>query len=177
MNEQKADISRILAPALYILNKTGNKLNKQKLFKILYFADKDHIAMYGRTFSGEPYIAMANGPVPSRLYDYIKIVEGKNKFPIPQDFIDEVNAHLGVEEPYWVLSRSNVNMDFLSRSAIKNLDESIEKYKNKSFSELSDLSHDNAWKAASQNTEISVVEIARDAGANEEMISYIKETL
>jgi uncharacterized phage-associated protein len=171
------DISRILAPALYILNKTGNKLNKQKLFKILYFADKDHIAKYGRTFSGEPYIAMANGPVPSRLYDYIKIVEGKNKFPIPQDFIDEVNAHLGVEDPYWVLSLSNVNMDFLSRSAIKSLDDSIEKYKNKSFSELSDLSHDNAWKAASQNTEISVIEIARDAGANEEMISYIKETL
>jgi hypothetical protein len=120
---------------------------------------------------------MANGPVPSRLYDYIKIVEGKNKFPIPQDFIDEVNAHLGVEDPYWVLSLSNVNMDFLSRSAIKSLDDSIEKYKNKSFSELSDLSHDNAWKAASQNTEISVIEIARDAGANEEMISYIKETL
>lgn len=177
MKEGKVDISRILAPALYILNKTGNKLNKQKLFKILYFADKDHIAKYGRTFSGEPYIAMANGPVPSRLYDYIKIVEGKNKFPIPQDFIDEVNAHLGVEDPYWVLSLSNVNMDFLSRSAIKSLDDSIEKYKNKSFSELSDLSHDNAWKAASQNTEISVIEIARDAGANEEMISYIKETL
>lgn len=177
MKDGKVDISRILAPALYILNKTGNKLNKQKLFKILYFADKDHIAKYGRTFSGEPYIAMANGPVPSRLYDYIKIVEGKNKFPIPQDFIDEVNAHLGVEDPYWVLSLSNVNMDFLSRSAIKSLDDSIEKYKNKSFSELSDLSHDNAWKAASQNTEISVIEIARDAGANEEMISYIKETL
>jgi uncharacterized phage-associated protein len=177
MKEAKVDISRILAPALYILNKTGNKLNKQKLFKILYFADKDHIAKYGRTFSGEPYIAMANGPVPSRLYDYIKIVEGKNKFPIPQDFIDEVNAHLGVEDPYWVLSLSNVNMDFLSRSAIKSLDDSIEKYKNKSFSELFDLSHDSAWKAASQNTEISVIEIARDAGANEEMISYIKETL
>ncbi len=177
MKDVKADIARILAPALYILNKTGNKLNKQKLFKILYFADKEHIAKYGRTFSGEPYIAMSNGPVPSRLYDYIKIVEGKYKFPIPDDFIEEVNVYLGVEDPYWVLSRKNVDMDFLSRSAIKSLDHSIATYKNKSFGELSELSHDNAWKAANQNTEISIIEIAKDAGANEEMLSYIKETL
>jgi uncharacterized phage-associated protein len=177
MTDSKADIAHILAPALYILNKTGNKLNKHKLFKILYFADKEHIAKYGRTFTGEPYIAMANGPVPSRLYDYIKLVEGKNRFPISVDFVEEVNAHLGIEAPYWVISRKSVNMDFLSQSAIKSLDHSIITYKNKSFVELTELSHDGAWKAANQNTEMSIIEIAKDAGANEEMISYIKETL
>lgn len=177
MTDSKTDIALILAPALYILNKTGNKLNKHKLFKILYFADKDHIAKYGRTFTGEPYIAMANGPVPSRLYDYIKLVEGKNRLPIPVDFVEEVKRHLAIEIPYWVIAQSSVNMDFLSRSAIKSLDNSIDIYKNKTFGELSDLSHDGAWKAANQNTEMSVVEIAKAAGANDEMISYIKETL
>jgi uncharacterized phage-associated protein len=177
MTDSKVDIARILAPALYILNKTGNKLNKQKLFKILYFADKEHIAKYGRTFTGEPYVAMANGPVPSRLYDYIKLVEGKNRFPIPIDFVEEVKAHLGIEPPYWVISRTSVNMEFLSRSAINSLDHSIAIYKNKTFGELSDLSHDGAWKAANQNTEMSVIEIAKAAGANDEMISYIKESL
>src|ERR1700761_3237212 len=156
MTDSKTDIALILAPALYILNRTGNKLNKHKLFKILYFADKEHIAKYGRTFTGEPYIAMANGPVPSRLYDYIKLVEGKNRLPIPSDFVEEVKVHLGIEAPYWIIGRTNVNMDFLSRSATKSLDHSIETYKDKTFGELSDLSHDEAWKAANQNTEMSV---------------------
>jgi len=177
MVDKKSDIARILAPALYVLNKLGNKINKHKLFKILYFADKDHISKYGRTFTEDHYIAMANGPVPSNLYDYIKLVEGKNKLPVPLDFAAEVSVYLGVEDPYWVISQKEVDSDFLSRSAIKSLDHSIDAHKNKSFRELTDLSHDNAWRSAGNNSEISLIEIAKDAGANEEMIAYIKETM
>ncbi len=41
------ETAKILAPCLYVLNKTG-KISKHHLSKILYFADKSHIAKYGR---------------------------------------------------------------------------------------------------------------------------------
>jgi uncharacterized phage-associated protein len=174
--DQKIDIARILAPALYILNKLG-KVDKHKLFKILYFADKAHILKYGRAITQEPYIAMANGPVPSRLYDYIKLIEGKYWLPIQPDFAAEVAAYICVEPPYFIVSHKEVDLDFLSRSAIKCLDESIDTYKSKTFQELTDLSHDKAWSAAQNNTEMSILEIAKDAGANADMLSYIFETM
>src|SRR5687768_15230857 len=42
------------------------------LAKVMFFADRDHLRAYGRPVTGESYIAMANGPVPSRTYDIIK---------------------------------------------------------------------------------------------------------
>lgn len=175
--EKKNEIARFLAPALYVLNKAGSKLDKHKLFKILYFADKKHIANYGRTFLGDQYLAMANGPVPSQLYDLVKIVEGKSFLPVPENFINELLSYIQVEAPYNVVALKEADFDFLSKSAIKFLDESLEAYRTKSFTELTSLSHDNAWKAASENTEMSIIEIAKDAGVNGEMLKYIEETM
>jgi uncharacterized phage-associated protein len=175
--KKKSDIARFLAPALYVLNKAGSKLDKHKLFKILYFADKEHIAAYGRTFMEDFYIAMANGPVPSRLYDYVKVLEGKSFIPAQENFVEELSSFIKTEKPYHILSLQEPDMDFLSKSSIKFLDDSIEQYKNRSFNELTDLSHDQAWKAASENTEMSLIEIAKDAGVNGEMLKYIEETM
>jgi uncharacterized phage-associated protein len=175
--KRKSDIARFLAPALYVLNKTGLKLDKHRLFKILYFADKEHIATYGRTFMEDFYIAMANGPVPSRLYDFVKVLEGKTSIPVSEEFKNELSSYLKPEPPYHILALQDPDFDFLSKSALKFLDDSIEQYKNKSFTELTELSHDQAWKAASENTEMSLIEIAKDAGVSSEMLKYIEDTM
>ena len=60
---------------LYIADKTKDIY---KILKILYFADKLHLSKYGRFISGDYYIAMKHGPVPSRSYDIIKIARGEN---------------------------------------------------------------------------------------------------
>jgi uncharacterized phage-associated protein len=175
--EKKSDIAQFLAPALYVLNKVGLKLDKHKLFKILYFADKKHIATYGRTFLEDSYLAMANGPVPSQLYDLVRITEGKSFLPVPDSYKEELQTYIKAEPPYNILALKEADLDFLSKSAIKFLDESIENYRTKSFKELTNLSHDNAWKAARENTEMSIIEIAKDAGVNGEMLKYIEETM
>ncbi len=176
--EKKSEIAQFLAPALYVLSKVGSKLNKHKLFKILYFADKKHIATYGRTFMGDQYVAMANGPVPSQLYDFVKLAEGKSGYlHVPDYYKEELMSYIKAEAPYNVIALREPDLDFLSKSAIKFLDESIESYRTKSFNELTELSHDNAWKAASENTEMSIIEIAKDAGVNGEMLKYIEETM
>ncbi|WP_315820320.1 Panacea domain-containing protein [Paraflavitalea speifideaquila] len=174
--DKKNDIVRFLAPVLYVLSKTG-QLDKHQLFKILYFADKAHIAAYGRTFTEDVYVAMLNGPVPSRLYDYVKIIEGKYTLPVQTDFVEELSAHIATATPYIVIPLKEADGKFLSRSAIKFLDESISKYRGKSFGELTEASHDEAWKAAARNDHMSTIEIAKSAGVNDEMLKYIQEKM
>jgi hypothetical protein len=104
-------------------------------------------------------------------------MEGKFTLPIPEDFVEEVSAYITAQEPHWVVAQQPPKTEFLSRSAINSLENSISKYGNKTFGQLTNLSHDKAWQAAQKNAEMSIIEIAKDAGANESMLSYIKETM
>ena len=45
--------------------------------KMLYFADKLHLSKYGRLISGDNYVAMAHGPVPSAVYNIMKVPREK----------------------------------------------------------------------------------------------------
>lgn len=40
--------------------------------KVLYFADKAHCLDWGRTVTGDRYVAMPNGPVPSETYNLLR---------------------------------------------------------------------------------------------------------
>jgi uncharacterized phage-associated protein len=70
------DHEKTVAAALYIVSKNLPELTMAKLFKLLYFADKDHLVRYGRTITGDRYVAMKDGPVPSSLYDLFKELRG-----------------------------------------------------------------------------------------------------
>lgn len=61
---------------LYALSKLGGKSDMHKLCKILYFADQRHLSLYGRSITGDTYIAMQYGPVPSNVDDILKAVRG-----------------------------------------------------------------------------------------------------
>lgn len=60
---------------LYISNRL-KRTDFHKIFKILYFADQAHLSEYGRPISGDVYIAMKDGPVPTKIYDIFKAVRG-----------------------------------------------------------------------------------------------------
>ena len=53
------------------------KIDKLKLLKILFFADREHLIQYGRPIVGGKYCAMALGPVHSEVFDLIKEAEKK----------------------------------------------------------------------------------------------------
>ncbi len=168
------DTECILAPLLYILSKTGGKLDKHKLFKILYFADKEHIAKFGITFSEDTYIKMKYGPVPSRLFEYIRILEGKYTIPVFPEIKEIIAFFISINEKM-VISNKKPKSKYLSQSAITVLDNSINKYKYWSFANLLKASHDLAWHSAPTNGPILLTDIAKAAGANEAMVAYIKE--
>lgn len=51
----------------YILSKLG-KMDKLKLLKLVYLADKYHLIYYGRTITNDDYYAMKHGPIASNPY-------------------------------------------------------------------------------------------------------------
>lgn len=148
-----------------------------KLFKILYFAQQEHLVKYGKVLVDESFCAVKHGPVPTFTYKALQVAEGK---PLEGDFkafLSDINI-----KNQKVSSLTPPDMDYISGSNKRCLDESIQKYKDVDPYDLSILSHDSAWKYAThrmkddpQKNYMTIIDIARAGNASEEMIDYIRE--
>ena len=147
-----------------------------KIFKILYFAEKKHIATYGRTIVCDRYIAMKNGPVPSNLYDIFNFFKGGSLFKLPNNSIFK-NAFQFIPEFHIRLIDFSTDLDVFSESEIECLKQSIAENIMLNFNSLTMKSHDSAWKKTGQNDEVSILAIAKAGGANSEMLKYIALSL
>ena len=106
--------------------------------RIIYFADKYHLEKYARFICGDSYAAMIHGPVPSATYDIIKAADN--------GFIADISVNdwdvAGMRQP---------RLEVFSESDIEALDWAIHEYGELPFKVLRDISHDEAWKAATDN--------------------------
>ena len=78
---------------LYILDKMGGKCDIHKCHKILYFADNEHLSKYACPITGDAYVKMDWGAVPSCIYDLFKAVRGDSYFASLADEIREQKFH------------------------------------------------------------------------------------
>ena len=154
---------------LFTLEKLGGTSDLHKIFKILYFADQKHLTTYGFPITGDFYIAMKNGPVPSQTYDLLRSVRGDSVFGT----IDPRYKELFDVQEYYVSAKSEADMEELAQSDIECLLESIDENKNLNFEQLTQKSHKQAWDKANNNSEMSVIDIAEEADVDEEMKKFI----
>ncbi len=146
------NINKGIESILYILE-NGTQPTFHHVSKVLYFADKDHLERYGRFICGDSYVAMKNGPVPSGIYDLLKIVRG-DLFPSfypPQQIVDDAHQAFDIHGRYGIINKRKPDTELLSESDMECLDNSIKKYGSLSFSQLTEISHDKAWESADQN--------------------------
>lgn len=175
------DLDRSLNALLYVTNKL-TKRDIHKIFKILYFADMAHLFKYGRAITGDRYIAMKYGPVPSGIYDLVKIVRGDSNiysyFAKKTHQINEIKAFFKVSNKFLNPLRP-ADMNYLSATDVAELDNAIEQYKDVNFDNMTLLSHGSAWDKTwnSPNDEIPIEDILSEAGAPQEYIDYITENL
>ena len=175
------EIKKIETVVLYILQAFKDGVDYIKLFKIMYFAQKDYLLKYGKVLCPDTFKARKFGPVPAFSDKVIKIVEthermsGKSEI---KPFVESIKV-----ENQLVNAVHSPNMDYLSVKERQCLDYWIEYCRNKdSIKELSPESHDKAYKAAwkaykddPQKGEMTWIAIARAAGASDKMVSYIRE--
>lgn len=133
------------------------------VFKIMYFADKRHLAQYGRFISGDSYIAMEFGPVPSTAYDLVKEAR---EYAVP----DGITV-----DGYRIVPTRDSNIEVLSESDTECLDWAIEAYGHKTFGELTDASHDAAWSQTAENGEMTIESIVATLEDADVLMAYLQD--
>ena len=108
--------------------------NIYNIMKILFAAEKYHLNAYGRPITGDKYVAMEFGTVPSWIFDATKL-----KRP-SMGFIKVDNTLMVDREP---------DLDYFSETDIEALEVGISEYAGKSFSEVLEKNHEEiAWQKA-----------------------------
>ena len=168
----KFDVDKAVASIKLVLKNLNGRSDFHKLFKILYFAEQKHLAKYGMPITGDHYIAMQNGPVPSQFYDLLKIIRGDETL-----FNNPALNYSGVfvvKDRYYIeLLNDELDLEVFSESELTCLSESIEENRLLDFNTLTEKSHDIAWQQAGEDSEMSIFQIAKAAGANDELLKYI----
>jgi len=152
--------------AMLYLSQRISESDKYGICKLLYLADKCSLEKYGRFIFGESYVAMEQGATPSNAYDLLKNTKDE-----PIDGITvEGNQVIPSREP---------NLDYLSESDIKCLDEIITKFGNESNLVRRRAAHDDAWqknwdnRSGSGSVPIPVENIAGLFPDSANLISYL----
>jgi uncharacterized phage-associated protein len=180
----KFDIDKAIAATVYIASKKPTELTQAKLFKLLYFADRDHLVRYCRPITGDWYTAMKDGPVPSNLYSAFKKMSGAPK-------IENENARRLARfvrlDTSWqyprIEAQKQLDSSQLSVSDTQSLDRVLKLYGKMSFTQVRSIAHStaaytNAWEKKEETKDASPMSFEDffedDAnalsGAKEEMI-------
>lgn len=129
----KFDFQKAVETVLYVVNRIDDP-TFMSVAKILYFADKTSLETFGRFITGDTYVAMKNGPVPTSTYDLMKAGKDSDVYGF------EVIAQ------YHLRPLREANLDELSDSDVECLDKVITAYGHLPWWQLRDLSHDAAWE-------------------------------
>lgn len=153
---------------LYILGSVGGRWDMHAIFKTLYFADRAHLSRYARTITGDVYIAMQYGPVPSRTDDIFKAVRGDSYFSA-----GELGRYFHFVNRWTVEADMAADMDYLSETDVECLDEAVGLCKSKDFKELTELSHGPAYECTACDRRMDYGDILREAGDTDAYADYI----
>ena len=132
------------------------------LSKVLYFADKRHLEHYGRFISGDNYVAMKHGPVPSVTCDILKAVRNCGHPAFNTALLEEFSRAIDIKSDYYIVPKMEPRLEFLSESDVECLDYAISHYGNMSFEELTRASHDEAYEATGYNDYEDIAETLED---------------
>lgn len=136
---------------LYVLGKVGAKPNvgETVLYKLLYFIDMDYYEKHGRSITGLTYIHNTYGPSPVK--DFCAVVDDMRA----HNELDIIETKFFNNKQKKYLPQATSELQNLSASEIKHIDEELMRLGDKNATELSDLSHkDTPWIVAKKGAPI-----------------------
>ena len=127
---------------LWVIHNNGGPVDKMRLVRLAFLADRASLSRHGRPIFGGKYMAMSHGPVSSELLDDLN---GRVQEPHPL-FVYQKQNHS-------VEALSKLNDEHLSVSDLKVLSEIMKEYGLMDAWMLGDLIRTlNAWKSNFQGT-------------------------
>lgn len=129
------DIEKITQVISYLLQHTSEKtMNYTKVLKLVFFADKLHLRLYGNLITNDTYCAMKYWPVASHTYDIIKNPEDID-FQWKKIPFSKINN-------YDIKLDSNIDeFDMLSETEKKILDLILKTFWNENWKDLVEDTH------------------------------------
>ena len=135
-------------------------LDKLKVAKLLYFADKQHLLSYGRPILGDTYFCLDHGPIPSaslNLLNEVLLNEVTEETDPSEgyEFRSEVYRYVDVDRSHKhprLIKKLEPDLDVFSDSDVTVLDEVIGTYGSRTGWNLRELTHDEpTWKIPDKN--------------------------
>ncbi len=153
--------------------------SEHKAFKTLYFAERDYLTSFGNTMLGDQFIKMTDGPVPSVIYDLVKVADNRYTGRVLSEEIKEyVKKRIHIEGTQKnIYATDHPDLDYLAETEKRCLFKSIDFCRHKSWTELRNLSHDSAWDAATMNKPMDTLKIAAAGEADEITLDYLAQSL
>lgn len=172
--------NKLLNVLLFILKDFKGGVDYIKLYKILYFAHRKHLAVTGLPLVADTFKAWKKGPVPSFTGSFIKRSENKETLPADMECFKN---KIRVNKDKKVFGKSSPDYNSLTPTAIRILDSTIQTWKSIDSQKLSDISHkDFSWQEAYDNhyrenksPVMKQQRIAEDGKASADILALVKE--
>lgn len=176
------ELSILKAVLLYIINGWNGtqKCDMYHIVKAAFYAQEFHLVRYMRPLCKDNIIALPYGPAPSAVYDALKIARGDAHAIAyhESDGLAEVAAPIAFGDEIFSTTEQP-DMEYLSRSQVECLDAALRKVGEMSFDELLSNTQQNEWRRAinTPSKRMNWLAIAREGGADESAIAYLKQSL
>ena len=152
-----------------------------KVLKMLYLADKVHLLKCGKLIVPDKYEKYAHGPVPSLCYEIVKYISDRQEYyshPFDERIKKEIEVIKSPETGKLTKlhNLTEPDLDYLSETNIKCLDEAIAKYGHCSFDELKDETHDDIYRSVTEiKDEISILDMAKVLDKSGALIKHLED--
>lgn len=158
---------------LHIADRAGtdDTFGKVKLAKILYFADFESYRLYGKAITGTKYVKLQNGPVPEDFFIALDEMESSGDLLLKREKYFAYDKHR-------VIACREPQLEIFNGRDIALIDRLIDNFRNKTATEISNLSHGVAWQSAELKAAIPYeAAILSDEGVTDEDIAVAEELI
>lgn len=162
----------VMQAIAYLLSLNGNKMNKLKLMKELYIADREFIKDFGFSISGDEYFSLKHGPILSFTLNILDELEEGSVGDEGDSPWKEIFSFQ--QEKYYkdIILNKEIDFNYLSEAEKDCLKKVADKYKDYTAWQLVDETHDfPEWK--SQDTgrdKIKLIDIFKAVGKTDKEI-------
>lgn len=153
-----------------MIKSLGGKTEMLKLFRLIYFADINHLSKFGLLITCDRYIAMKNGAVPFYVFLlHQKLLTNNQRI----EFENNLNEYFLLEDTM-ISNLQEYDASFLSRSEVECIFETVRAYKQSATEVIINDSMNAAWSQADAFNEISIEALACSGMATDDMLAYIR---
>lgn len=179
----REDMLTLKAVVLYLLKycTVYVRRNVYYIVKTAFVAQQRHLAKYLCPLYKDKITALQFGPVPSNIYDALKIARGDANamyFHRNDDLHLVYDSISFADEVY--SANEDPDLNYLSPSAIECINDALKEVSLMSFDQIVNATHGEEWERAyndPENKTMNYLSIAKEGGADDSSMSYIKESL